>query len=329
MTDVGIPVGGRLGFLAHDRREDFVGGCRPERCRAGNKTALERRPLGMIGGFDNYTTAFIPTHTVGVATGTPLVNGASQSVTYATARTPVANPEHRWLDELHHRHSESGRRVHHRWRELCPPRHQGIDRAAPDVHGSGGCGPGAATGPAALTISPPIIISGAFQTVTAAPADNAAITAKTGTGGTGYKQGLLLDPMAITLVSRPLDIPANAGLKTSTKRGNKVVVSVSEWTNTLAQNMRFDVLWGNEVLDPGAACARPRNDNGRGCHGPAFPFGGGDGNCSGHHPSGLIARSALSRDDAMTSDQAAVGLDAFNDMMAGLNSTASARLRST
>ena len=49
-----------------------------------------------------------------------------------------------------------------------------------------------------------------------------------------------------------LDIPANAGLKTSTKRGNKVVVSVSEWVdgNTLAQNMRFDVLWGNEVLDP-------------------------------------------------------------------------------
>ena len=43
---------------------------------------------------------------------------------------------------------------------------------------------GASTGPAALTISPPIITSGAFQTVNSAPADNAAITVKTGTGGT-------------------------------------------------------------------------------------------------------------------------------------------------
>jgi len=61
-----------------------------------------------------------------------------------------------------------------------------------------------------------------------------------------------MDPGCVTLVSRPLDIPGDAGLKTSTQSGNKVTVSVSEWTdgNTLAHNMRFDVLWGREVLDP-------------------------------------------------------------------------------
>jgi hypothetical protein len=95
-------------------------------------------------------------------------------------------------------------------------------------------------------------VSGGFQTVSAAPANDAPITVKTGSGGLRYRQSLLLDPKAVTLVSRPLDISGDAGLKTSTQRGNKVTVSITEWTDgaTLAHNMRFDVLWGREVLDP-------------------------------------------------------------------------------
>ena len=100
------------------------------------------------------------------------------------------------------------------------------------------------------TISPPIIASGAYQTVTAVPADNAAITVR-GTGGVAYRQSLLLDPSALVLVSRPLDIESGQGVKTSTMSGNNVSVTVTEYTvgDTLAQNMRFDVLWGTKVLD--------------------------------------------------------------------------------
>lgn len=253
MTDVGIPVGGRLGFYSPTTGAKIASAVAALNVQGRNKTALEKASLGMIGGFDNYTTAFIPTHTVGVATGTPLVNGASQSVTYATAK----NTWSQTLNTDGWTNSTTGILKAGDVFTIA-----GVNSVHPGTKASTGrlqtftvladADSGATTGPAALTISPPIIVSGAFQTVTAAPADNAAITVKTGTGGTGYKQGLLLDPMAITLVSRPLDIPANAGLKTSTKRGNKVVVSVSEWVdgNTLAQNMRFDVLWGNEVLDP-------------------------------------------------------------------------------
>ena len=102
------------------------------------------------------------------------------------------------------------------------------------------------------TISPPIITSGAFQTVSAAPADNAAITIKTGSANTGYRQSLLIDPMAIALVSRPLDIPSGEGVKTSTVSGEFVTMSVTSWVdgNTLAENMRFDMLWKPIVLDP-------------------------------------------------------------------------------
>ena len=111
---------------------------------------------------------------------------------------------------------------------------------------------GASTGPAALTISPPIITSGAYQTVSAAPADDAVITVKTGTGGTGYRQSLLLNPKAFALVSRPLKISNAAGVKTSTKSGNRVTISCTEFVdgNTLAHTMRFDMLYGVKCIDP-------------------------------------------------------------------------------
>jgi hypothetical protein len=111
---------------------------------------------------------------------------------------------------------------------------------------------GASTGPATLTISPPIITTGAYKTVTAAPADDAVITVKTGTGGTAYRQSLLMHPSAMTLVTRPLRIPSNQGLKTSTKSGNKVSISVTEFVdgNTLTQTMRFDMLYEALLIDP-------------------------------------------------------------------------------
>lgn len=253
MSDVGIPTGGRLGFHSPVVGANVSSAIATSNVQGRNRTALEKALIGYAGGFDNYETAFAPTHTVGVATGTPLVNGASQNVTYATAKDS-------WSQTL----NTDG------WTNSTT----GILKAGdtftiasvfsvhPGTKVSTGrlqtftvladADSGATTGPAALTVSPPIITSGAFQTVSAAPADNAAITVKTGTGGTAYRQSLMLDPMAITLVSRPLDIPGDAGLKTSTQKGNKVTVSVSEWTdgNTLAHNMRFDMLWGREVLDP-------------------------------------------------------------------------------
>jgi hypothetical protein len=111
---------------------------------------------------------------------------------------------------------------------------------------------GASTGPATLTISPPMITSGAYQTVTAAPADNAAITVKTGTGGTAYEQSLLFHPDALLMVTRPLDIPGDAGLKTSTATGNMMSIRVSESTefSTLDHSYRMDMLFGLKVTAP-------------------------------------------------------------------------------
>ena len=253
MTDVGIPVGGRLGFHSPVVGAKISNAIATSNVQGRNKTALEKAMIGYAGGFDNYETPFAPTHTVGVATGTPLVNGASQNVTYATAKDTWSQTlaTDGWTNsttgivKAGDTFTIAGVYSIHPGTKASTARLQTFTVLA-DANS------GASTGPASLTVSPPIITSGAFQTVSAAPADNAAITVTSGTGGTAYRQSLLLDPASVTMVSRPLDIPGDAGLKTSTQSGNKVTVSVSEWTdgNTLAHNMRFDILWGREVLDP-------------------------------------------------------------------------------
>ena len=252
MTDAAIPSD-RFAVHGTDATANLADGLKGVYVQNTAKTAFEKATIGFYGGFDNYQSVHAPTHTVGTATGTPLVNGASQNVTYAASKDT-------WTQSL----------ITDGWTNSVT----GILKAG-DVFTIAGvyavnpvskattnrlqtfvvtadANSGAATGPATLTISPPIITSGAYQTVTAAPADNAAITVKTGTGGTAYKQSLLLHPKAFALVTRPLNIPQGTGLKTSTKTGNKVTISCSEWVdgNTLNHYMRFDMLWGVKCLDP-------------------------------------------------------------------------------
>ena len=254
MTDGGIAQTGRVAFHSPTASAKLAATVASTYVSGDNKNALQEATIGRFAGFDNYESVFAPTHPVGVATGTPLVNGAAQNVTYAASKDT-------WSQSL----------VTDGWTNSTAGILKagdiitiaGVFAVNPSTKASTGrlqtfpvladATSGATTGPATLTISPPIITSGAYQTVTAAPADNAAITVKTGTGGTGYRQSLLLDPSALTLVSRPLDVPNDGqGVKTSTQQGNKVIMTVTEWVdgNTLAQNMRFDMLWKAYAIDP-------------------------------------------------------------------------------
>lgn len=251
-TDGGNAVNGRMAFHSPVASAKLAGLIQGTYVNGNNKTALENARVGRFAGFDNYETVFAPTHTVGPLGGTPLVNGASQNVTYATAKDT-------WSQTL----------ITDGWTASAAARLNAGDvftianvfAVNPNTKESTGrlqtftvlaAASSDGLGNLTATISPPIITSGAFQTVNAAPADNAALTIKTGTAGTAYRQSLLLDPSAIALVSRPLDIPSGQGLKTSTVSGEHVTMSVSEWVdgNTLAQNMRFDMLWKPVVLDP-------------------------------------------------------------------------------
>lgn len=259
MTDGAVPTDRR--FAAHSTQAaatlaDKVTTLSPE---GKALTALERASIGRIANFDNFEFVHAPTHTVGAHGGTPLVNGGSQGVTYLSVK------DQKWSSLITDGWPNSVTGVLKKGDVITIA---GVFAVNPVSKQSTGrlqtftviedANSGASTGPATIKVSPPIIPANAtiadgaaYATVTAAPADNAPITVKTGTAGASYKQSLLMHPDALVLVSRALDVPSGAGVKTSTQTGNRTTIRVTEWIdgNTLDHNFRFDMLYGVKVLD--------------------------------------------------------------------------------
>lgn len=226
------------------------------------KTAYEESQLGRIAKFSAYGTQNVPNHQVGIATGTPLVNGGSQGVTYANA---VGSNWSQTLNTDGWTNSTTGI-----LRKGDVFTIAGVFAVNP-VPGEGATGKqqmpylqqftvladadsGASTGPAALTISPPIIASGPFQTVSAAPADNAAITVL-GTGGTVYPQNLGFHRNAFALVTVPLEMPDGAAFKARESHNGLSVRVVKDYDIDSDEDViRLDILYGTKSIFPDLAC---------------------------------------------------------------------------
>lgn len=215
------------------------------------KSAYRMANLGQIGGVDTYMAQNVPTHTVGVATGTPLVNGGSQTSAYADVKSTMTQSliTDGWTN------STTGilkagdvftianvYAVNPVTKATLPFLRQFTVMADADS--------GASTGPATLTIYPAIITSGAFQTVSAAPADNAAITVL-GTGGTGYRQNMVFHRNAFAFCSVPLEMPPAVynGSRQSYKGINLRLVPFYD-ADTDKAGWRFDILYGVKAIDP-------------------------------------------------------------------------------
>ena len=252
MTDVNIGQMDRIGVHTPASAAKFANDIKGVYVQGNAKSALEKAAVGPYGGFsDNYTSVFAPIHTVGGLGGTPLVNGGAQGVTYAAVKDTWTQTliTDGWTAAIANRLNAGDVFTLPNVFSVNNSTKASTGRLQPFTVMAAASSDGA--GNATLTISPPIITSGAHQTVTAAPADNAPMTILSGAAGTSYRQSLLLDPSAFVLVTRPLDIPSGSGLKSHTESGNAVTVSVSEFVdgNTLAQTMRFDMLWGTDLLD--------------------------------------------------------------------------------
>lgn len=216
-------------------------------------SAYTKGSLGMIGGVETYMSQNVPTHTVGVATGTPLTNGAGQETTWAA--TQDTNTQSLVTDG---------------WTNSTT----GILKAG-DIITIAGCNAvnpvtkadlgflrqftvmadadsGASTGPATLTISPPIITTGAQKTVSVAGdtlGDGVAITVL-GTGGTSYRQNMAFCKNAFALVSVPMVYPpGSVDVTRETYKGTSVrLIPVYDGTNDISK-YRLDILYGVKAVD--------------------------------------------------------------------------------
>jgi len=253
---LGVPEdGNRCAFYGPTESVNLADGLKAVFPQDIAKKAIERASIGAYGGFMLYKNQSLKLHTVGVNTGTPLVNGATQNVTYSASKDA-------WTQSLitdGWTNDQTGilkagdvftiasvNSVNRKSREDTGELAQFVVTADADS--------GSSTGPATFTISPPIITSGPYKTVTAAPADDAAITVKTGTGGTAYRQNLAFHKNAITMASAQLDLPQDGATASRENYKGVSIRLVRQYNATLDETvMRFDILYGIKTQNPGFA----------------------------------------------------------------------------
>lgn len=216
------------------------------------RKAIEEAAIGRYSKFMLFENQSLALHTVGAYAGTPLINGASQETTYAASGDS-------WTQSL----------ITDGWDNLVTDlllagdviTIAGVNSVNRKTRKNTGdlqtfvvtadVDSGATTGPATLTISPPMIISGPFQTVTAAPADGAVITVKTGAADAEHKQNLAFHENAITLAMAPLDMPEDGATASRESFGNISIRAVRQYDiNTDETIYRFDILFGVKAQNP-------------------------------------------------------------------------------
>lgn len=224
------------------------------------KSAYEEAQIGRIANLRAFAAQNVKSHTVGALGGTPLVNGASQNTAYAASgdlnqQSLVTDGWSNSVSGLLKQgdvftiagvfavnpvpgEGTTGKTV-------LPYLQEFVVKADAASDGSGN---------ATLTISPAIITSGPYQTVSAAPADNAAITIKSGTAATAYPQNLGFHKNAFALVTCPLEMPDGASFKARESRNGLSVRVVKDYDiDTDEDIIRLDILYGWKAIYPDLA----------------------------------------------------------------------------
>lgn len=249
LSKLGVPMNDRSAFWNADATVSLANGLKGVFTQPNAKTAIEEASFGRYGKFDNFESNSLKSHTVGAHGGTPLINGAAQNVTYATAKDTDTQSliTDGWTNSI------TG--ILLAGDVITIAGVNSVNRRTREDTGSlqtftvtADANSGATTGPATLTIAPPIITSGPYQTVTAAPADGAAIVVKTGTASTSYPQNMAFHKNAITLAFGQLDVVTEGASGSRTNFKGVSVKTQMQYNITNDELVyRFDILYGAKV----------------------------------------------------------------------------------
>lgn len=217
------------------------------------KGAVRGRSMGPIAGFDTYMDQNVQTHTVGTWGTTPLIDGGTLSVTYAnaghsygstnmtihvdglTATTGTIKKGDRFTIAGVYAVNPVSKQTLSNLQEFV---------AQADVTADG-------SGDADVIISPAIITTGPFQTVSAAAVDNAAITRVS----SNYVANLAFHKNAFGLVTVPLELPDGAAFKARESHNGYSVRVLKDYNIDSDEDIiRLDILYGVKTLYPELAC---------------------------------------------------------------------------
>ncbi len=257
LSALGVPKANRFGFWNSQSKLSLANGLKGVFVQHISKRAIETASFGNYTSFDNYECQSIANHTVGALGGTPLVNGAGQNVTYLTSKdtdSQTLNVDG-WTVSIADILKKGDVfniagvfAVNRRTRESTGVLKDFTVLADATSNGSG---------ETALTIAPAIISTSgsAYQNVTAAPADNAAITILTGAALSVHAQNLTWHKNALTLAFGPIEVPRDGatGFRENYK-GISIRVVRQYNINDDETSMRFDILFAVVVQNRGFAC---------------------------------------------------------------------------
>lgn len=226
-----------------------------------NKEAYRSGSIGELAGLNTMIAQNVQNHTVGALGGSGLVNGGSQGVTYAASKNTYTQSlvTDGWSNSVTdllkagdvitiagvyavNPVPASGATATAATKKVMSYLQEFVVTEDVDSDGSGN---------STLTISPPIIASGPFQTVSAQPADNAAITVKTGSAGTAYPQSIGFHRNALAMVSVPIAMPDGANFKARQSSNGLSIRVVKQYDIDEDDDViRLDILYGVKAIYP-------------------------------------------------------------------------------
>jgi hypothetical protein len=244
-----VPMDGRHAVLSPTDEYGMLGSQTALYMQDVAKAAYRESNLGRIANVDTYSSQNVQTFTAGTRDNTtPLVKG-TQSTTWASSKDTgtMSLDTDGWDTVVTIKQGDvftidAVFAVNPVTKATLPHLQQFVVKADVTAHAT-------TTSSTTLTISPPIITSGAFQTVSAAALNDATITIM-GTASTGYSQNLVFRKNAFALAMVPLIKPPGAmdvGRR-SYKGFNVRVIPYYDGTNDLS-NWRLDVLYGVKTVD--------------------------------------------------------------------------------
>jgi hypothetical protein len=209
------------------------------------KTALQRAKLPMIGGVDTYMSQNAPQHSTGTRTdSTPVINGDT-STTYAASKD-TGTMSLPYTGAISAGTFKKGDVINIAGVYAVNPVSKAVQSylqdfvVKADLTSSGGAG--------TLTISPPIITTGAYQTVSAIATSGVAITNK-GSASTTYKQSMVFHKNAFALAVVPMIKPEGAVDVQRVSHNGLSMRMIPVYTGSSDTSaIRLDVLLGTKTI---------------------------------------------------------------------------------
>lgn len=254
LDEMAVPMTDRNAILTPADGYGMAGSLLGNAAQVGDvaRSALAKAKIPMLGNVDSYISQTVPSLTMGTRTNAA-VDGANQNVTYANVKSTYTQTLN--IDGVGNATTVvAGEVFTIAGVYAVNPRNKAVMSYLQQFTViTGGTSVASGTASAqdlALTISPPIITSGAFQTVSAAPADDAVVT-WLGTASTTYRPNAAFHKTAIKLVSAKLTMPFTGEADYATDPDSGLTIRYWRYSDGAndTHSHRWDVFYGVKNVD--------------------------------------------------------------------------------